>query len=148
MGKRAAAMAPSRTMTIEITHARTGRSMKKRASTAGLLSGFFGFAGVGHKGDRHVHELRLDRDARPHLLQAFDNHALAQVQALRDLPQAVVERPQLDGAGAYLVVLLDDVQDLLALAGIEDALAYHQRPAASAVGPTAACQQASPAARL
>src|ERR1700722_12021133 len=36
MGRRAAAIAPSRTMTMEITQARTGRSMKKRASTAGL----------------------------------------------------------------------------------------------------------------
>src|SRR5262249_12916785 len=32
MGKKPAAMAPSRTMTIEMTNARTGRSMKKRAS--------------------------------------------------------------------------------------------------------------------
>src|SRR5262249_55698266 len=32
MGKKPAAMAPSRMMTIEMTHARTGRSMKKRAS--------------------------------------------------------------------------------------------------------------------
>src|SRR6266853_3648644 len=31
-GRRAAAMAPSRMMTMEITQARTGRSMKKRAS--------------------------------------------------------------------------------------------------------------------
>jgi hypothetical protein len=31
-------MPPSRTMTIEMTHARTGRSMKKRASMTVLQS--------------------------------------------------------------------------------------------------------------
>src|SRR5260370_28530771 len=38
-GRRAAAMAPSRMMTMEITQARTGRSMKKRASMAVLPQG-------------------------------------------------------------------------------------------------------------
>src|ERR1700733_13992659 len=42
MGRKTAAMAPSRMITMDITHARTGRSMKKRASTAGLLSGVEG----------------------------------------------------------------------------------------------------------
>src|SRR5262245_61072068 len=106
-------MAPSRTITMEITHARTGRSIKKRASTAGLLSGFFGLPGVGREQDRHVHELWLDRDARLHLLQAVDDHPLARPQAVGDLPQAVVETSQADGSGGHLVVLVDDVDDLL-----------------------------------
>ena len=37
-------MPPSRTITIEITHARTGRSMKKRASIGWVLQAGFGEA--------------------------------------------------------------------------------------------------------
>src|SRR3954463_7877994 len=119
-----AAMPPSRTMTIEMTHARTGRSMKKRASTAGLPSGRPGPRGVRHRGrDGHVHEVRLDRGARPHLLQAVDDHPLARLQAVGDLPHAVVERPQPDGAVDHRILRVDDVEDLLALVGVEGALA-------------------------
>src|SRR5216684_1136755 len=81
IGRKPAAMAPSRMMTTEITHARTGRSMKKRASTASLLSGLFGLPSVCRERDRHVHELRLDPDARLHQLQAVDDHSLAWLQA-------------------------------------------------------------------
>src|SRR5208282_2853598 len=91
-------MAPSRTITTEITHARTGRSMKKRASTAGPLSEFFGLPGICPDRVRHVHEFRLDRDARPHLLQAVDDHPLARLQAVGDLAQTVMKCPQPDGA--------------------------------------------------
>src|SRR5262249_47489592 len=133
---------PSRTMTIEITHARTGRSMKKRASTASLLSRFFGFPGVGREGDRHVHELRLDRDARPHLLQAVDDHPLARLHAVGDLPQAVMERSEANRAGDHLVVLVDDVEDLLALVSVEGTIADQQRPVASADGHTDASEKA------
>ena len=35
---------------------------------------------------RHVHELRLDGDARPDLLQADDDHPLARLQAVRRSP--------------------------------------------------------------
>src|SRR5512132_2825277 len=93
-GSRLAAMPPSRTMTIEMTHARTGRSMKKRANMTGLLLGFLGLRGgiSGFQGlrrfgwaasggcDRHVHELRLDGDARSDLLQTVHNHLLARPQ--------------------------------------------------------------------
>ena len=75
---------------------------------------------------RHVHELRLDGDARPHLLQAVDDHPLARLQAVGDLPQAVVERPQPDGAGDHLVLLVDDVEDLLALVGVDGAVGDQQ----------------------
>ena len=37
--------------------------------------------------------LRFDRDARPDLLQSVDDDPLAGLQAVGDLPQAVVERP-------------------------------------------------------
>src|SRR6516165_8621447 len=103
MGKKPAAMAPSRMITMEITHASTGRSMKKRASTAGLLSRFFGLARVCGERDRHVHKLRLDRDAWPHLLQAVDDHPLAWPEAVGDFAQAAVKGPQPDRAGDHLV---------------------------------------------
>src|SRR5437660_8960444 len=89
-GSRPAASPPSRTMTIEMTHARTGRSMKKRASTAGLLSGLLGLRGV-HDGRRgHVHEPRLDGGARPDLLKAVDDDPLAGRQAGHDLAEAAL----------------------------------------------------------
>src|SRR5229473_2913522 len=97
-GKKPAAMAPSRMITTEITHARTGRSMKKRASMTVLHKRnpksearnpkrrqpafwSFGFRGLdlfriscfGFRiWLRHVHQLRLHGDARAHLLQAVD----------------------------------------------------------------------------
>src|SRR5690348_9859652 len=99
-------MVPSRTMMIEMTHARTGRSMKNRASTAGLLSGLFGLVGTGRDGDRHVHPFRLDDGARPDLLKAGDDHLLPRLQAIGDLPEAGVQRPQPDGSGDDLVILV------------------------------------------
>src|SRR3954464_12491141 len=86
IGSRPAAMPPSRTMTTEMTHARTGRSMKKRASTAGLLSAGYGLPDGRRGRGRHVHEVRLDRDARPDLLQAGDDDPFARLQAGGDLP--------------------------------------------------------------
>src|SRR5262245_2718359 len=98
-------MPPSRTITTEMTHARTGRSMKKRASTAGLLSGFFGLAGARRGRGRHVHTFRLDGGARPDLLKAGDDHLLPRLQAVGDLPEAGLHRPQPDGTGDDLVLL-------------------------------------------
>src|SRR5437867_3055336 len=102
-------MAPSRTMTIEMTHARTGRSMKKRASTAGLLSALFGLPGVRPGRRRRVHELRLDGGARPDLLKAVDDDLLARLEAVGDLAQTAVTCSQPDGAGDDLVLLVHDV---------------------------------------
>ena len=51
---------------------------------------------------------------------------------LGDLPQAVVERPQPDGAGDHLVLLVDDVENLLALVGVDGAVSDQQ----GAVGST------------
>src|SRR5512135_606078 len=140
-GRRAAAMPPSRTMMTEMTHARTGRSMKNRASTAGPLSGFFGLPGVCRERDRHVHEFRLDRDARPHLLQPVDDHLLARLQAVGDLAQTVMKCSQPDGAGDHLVLLVDNVEDLLALIGVEGALADQQRLVGPANGTPDAGEQ-------
>src|SRR3954470_19656616 len=90
IGSRPAAMPPSRTMTIEMTHARTGRSIKKRASTAGLLSGLLGLGGVRPLGWGHrLDEFRISGDARPYLLQAIDDDSLTRLQTFGDFPQAV-----------------------------------------------------------
>ena len=57
------------------------------------------------------------------LEQAIDDHAFARLHAFHDLPQAVVERPYTDGTGDHLVLVVDDVEDLLALVGVEGAVA-------------------------
>src|SRR5437588_10309725 len=84
IGSSSAAMAPSSTITIEMTHARTGRSMKKRASM--ITSG------------PSFHQLRLHGHTGTHLLQSIDDHALVGSQAADDLPQAVVQHAELDRA--------------------------------------------------
>ncbi len=56
----------------------------------------------------------------------LDDHPLARLQAVGDLAQAVVERPQPDGAGDHLVLLVDDVEDLLALVGVDGAVSDQQ----------------------
>src|SRR5262249_20135008 len=145
-----------------MTHARTGRSMKKRASTASLplenlkseipnpnrqqrVFGSFGFrirdlgfriwdfgfricvwhfdllqvSDFGFRiSDGHVHQLRLDRDARPDLLQAVDDHALTRLEAVVNDAKAVVGRAQADGASDYVVFLVHDVDDLVSLIGV------------------------------
>ena len=73
-----------------------------------------------------MHELRLDDDPRPDLLQAVDDHPLARLQAVLDRPQPVVQRPHADRAGDDLVLVVDDVEDLLALVVVEGAVADQQ----------------------
>src|SRR5262245_63270552 len=111
-------MAPMRTMAREITQARTGRSMKMRASIGG-------FSRARRRG-RHVDELRLDRDPRPDLEQAADDHPVTRRHALLDLPQTVVVSTNPDGTGDHLVPLVDDVDDLLALVVVDGALVDEQ----------------------
>src|ERR1700677_1184650 len=112
-------MAPSSTITTEITHARTGRSMKKRASICGLfvyqwlLTVDLGF----WLSVWHLYRLRLHGDAWPHLLQAVHDHPLARLEACGNLAQAVVERSEANGAGDDLVVMIDNVEGFLALVG-------------------------------
>src|SRR5262249_54032602 len=73
-------------------------------------------------------ELRLDGEARPDVLQAVDDHPLARLQALSNLPQPVVHLAQVNGPGDDLVPILDDVEDLLARVAVEGALADQQGP--------------------
>src|SRR5262249_50655876 len=116
MGKKPAAMAPSRMITTEITHARTGRSMKKRASMIILrserrvVSPRIAIRGLGLVPSLcawHLCQPRFDDDAGPHLLQAVDDDAFARLQAVFNHTQAVVQRPQADGAGDDLVLVVD-----------------------------------------
>src|SRR5262249_60093149 len=99
-----------RTMTREITHAKTGRSMKKRANMLASL--------LPCDRDGHVYQLRLDGNARSDLEQPVDDYPLTRLHAFFDYPQPVVERPQADGTGAHLILVGNDVENLLALIGI------------------------------
>src|SRR5262249_5655043 len=90
----------------------------------------------------HVHEVRLHGDARPHLLQAVDDDPLARCQAVGDLAQTVMERSEPNGARDDLVFLVDNVEDLLALIGVEGAIGDQERPVASADGHTDAGEKA------
>src|SRR5262245_23596895 len=126
-------MAPSRRITMESTHARTGRLMKIRASMTnspspprahperegaaggvvcyglglrrGLLHGRLYIRRSGLRG-RHVYQVWLHGHARPDQLQAVDDHPLARLQAVGDLAPAVVERPKPDGVGHHSVILV------------------------------------------
>src|SRR5262249_25260143 len=106
-------MAPNSTMMIEMTQARTGRSMKKRASMPELLSGDLGRRGVRGQRHRHPHQPGLAGDSRRDLLQAVDDPLLARLQAGSDLPQAVVQRSQPDRARDYFTVAVHHVDNLL-----------------------------------
>src|SRR5438874_2127677 len=111
-------MMPSKTMTIEMTHARTGRSMKKRASMAGLRLGFFRLRGISIRRcgrNRHIHQVRLDRDTGPHQLYPVDDDLLARLQAVLDSPQAIVDWAQPDRSGDDLVILIHDIDNFLSL---------------------------------
>src|SRR5919199_1584160 len=108
IGSRPAAMPPSRTMTIEMTHARTGRSMKKRASTAGLLSGLLGLPGQRLRGrDRHGHQVWLQPGAPAYLLHGVDGPPVG-VALLVGQPQRHGE-PAL--AGRVRLALADQLPD-------------------------------------
>src|SRR5262245_56517107 len=107
IGRLTSASSPIRTMTIEMTQAKTGRSMKNRANTAGLLLrlagelqlGVLGRRGGGLRlGQGHLDEPGGDGDPAPDALDAVHHHLLARLQARQDLAHAVVQPAQLDGA--------------------------------------------------
>src|SRR5262245_11817336 len=112
---------PRTTMMIERTEAKMGRSTKKRVSMGGLLSGGSGFRGLagGDLGHRHGLVVRGDARPRPHRLAALDDDPFAGVQPLLDHAQAVVLLPQGHLASLHLVLVVDDVNDLLALVGLD-----------------------------
>src|SRR5260370_16837343 len=63
---------------------------------------------------RHVHEVRLDSHARPHVLYAVDDHPLSLFQTVRDLPEAVVQGAGPHRADSHLVLLAHALDALLA----------------------------------
>src|SRR5262249_52301864 len=145
-GNRPAEMPPSRRITTESTHARTGRLMKIRASmtnspspprahperegVAGdvvcygsglrrdLLHGRLSIRRSGLRG-RHFTQVCLNGRTRPSQLQTVDDHPLPGFQAVGDLAPAVVECPEPNGAGGYPVVLVHDVDHLLPLVRVQ-----------------------------
>src|SRR4051812_49370150 len=134
IGRENTAARPARAMTIEMTQAKTGRSMKKRANTGCLLSGFRlgaggnrglrvvrsrGGAAAGPRGYRHVHQFRFDDGPGSHPLQAVDDDPLAGLQPVLDGAQPVVDRPQFHGAVDDLVLVTHQVDDLLPLVGLD-----------------------------
>src|SRR5260370_37065511 len=141
-------MAPSMRITIEITHARTGRSMKMRASTlnpstqrkrgqqtaktrgqrellaADLSDLFFclqAFA-VCPADHGHIHNRWRDDHAGPHLLQPLDDDAVAGLQAVGDFAKAVVEAAGAHRARDNFVFVVDDVEDLLTLVVVQSSV--------------------------
>src|SRR4029077_4236370 len=70
-------------------------------------------------GGRHVHECRLNSDARPNLEQAVDNHPLARLQPVFNSPQTIVERARANGTLNDFILIVDDVDDPLPLIVIQ-----------------------------
>ena len=66
--------------------------------------------------------MRLDRETRSNLLQAIDDHSFARLQAVSDLSQAVVNGSDANGASDHFVLVVDEIQNLLTLVGIEGAI--------------------------
>src|SRR5262245_17192051 len=104
---------PRMIVTIESTAAKIGRSMKKRASTSAAPGGGGGRGGRVGRLDGHV--LRRDRDARPHALHARDDHAVVGRQPRAHDAQALVQRPDRDGAALRAPVRAHDPHEALAL---------------------------------
>src|SRR5262249_28220951 len=100
----------------------------KRGPSAFASSGFrqLDLFGISRFGFRiwvwHLYQLRLNDETGPDLLQAVDDHALARLQPLGDFPEPVVESPQPDWARHHFVLLIHDVEDLLALVGVKRAV--------------------------
>src|SRR5689334_6132955 len=104
------ATSPPRTVTMAITIATIGRSIKTREIIA-----------------LQCHEPRIDRHTRPDLLRSFDHHALAGFQAIVDDPHLVDFLADLDGTNADLVVVADNSDLITALQLRHGALRHHQR---------------------
>src|SRR6059058_2514794 len=83
---------PASVITIEITKAKRGRSMKMLEIISWPL------AALGGQG-RLLHDL-----TRPHLLDAVDDHLVAFAQARGDDDVGVEVRPGLDAAHLHLVL--------------------------------------------
>src|SRR5689334_13780390 len=142
MGSWNSAMAPTRKIITDKTAAKIGRSIKKRANfmaapwkfcrgsaPAGALLVTFSFHGS--RGGQHrvtieagIHgdQLRLHDRARMHTLHAVHDHGFAGLQAFLHDAQTVVEPADLHAAIRDLVVLVDHVDELLALVGADGAI--------------------------
>ena len=100
---------PATKMMIDRTAAKIGRSMKNREKFMVVPCYFLAVSGgdfqVGRRlvGAIHRHQLRRDRRARMHALQAVDDDFLARLEALAHHAQAVDDGPSV--TGRYSAVL-------------------------------------------
>src|SRR5262245_61876295 len=105
-----ATLPPTR-MKSAMTHAKMGRSMKKRAMWAAPLAArgrSGGRGGCGRRGRTGLPRHRVHRRAgHHHLLEAVDDHLLAGLQAVGDEPALALGRADLDVALLRLVVGTD-----------------------------------------
>src|SRR4051794_12585628 len=93
MGRPTRAIQPTRMMTMEMTQAKTGRSMKKRASMGcpGRINSSYWSAASGLRHPRHRDRGGLDGSTRADALDALDDDLLLRLDAGLDLAQAVVQ---------------------------------------------------------
>src|ERR1051325_4333485 len=96
---------PASMITIEITHANTGRLAKKRASMSLPC----------------LHLGRMDRHARADLVDAFDDQAVAVLEAARHEPAIADRSLGHDGARLDLIACADDERGRVALGIVRDA---------------------------
>src|SRR4051794_19697316 len=107
MGSPGIATAPRMMMTIAITIAKTGRSMKNFAMWSGPLL----FRG----GGRFLVRRGIDDRPRPHREQAFDDHAVAGLETLFYEPRVANTGAGLHGTHLNLVIRANGVDALQAL---------------------------------
>src|SRR5258708_7658704 len=130
MGRRKSARLPAARMSREMTTAKMGRSMKKRAS---FTSSSFPVAG---RSGRFFHggRSRIDLHARPDALEAIDDHAVAGGETAADHAQAVHDRPERHAAVLNRAVRRDDEDEPLVEIGPHRAVLNQQRPMRALAG--------------
>src|SRR5689334_792629 len=107
IGKDSRAIPPASVMAIDSTEAKIGRSMKKREITGGPSSPSLG---------RRRWCYRFHLHARLHQLHAGDDDALIRLKTvLNDAHAVLLKRAQLDLVILDLVLLIDHVDELVAL---------------------------------
>src|SRR6185312_5584838 len=107
MGRLEAAMPPASMMTMARTQAKTGRSMKNFDKPILFL---------------RFHYLWHHRHVGLHFLQAFDDYAVAGLEAIQHLPVAAHSTPGLEHMQARDVLVVHDKGGGLALLVVADAL--------------------------
>src|SRR5437764_6225449 len=152
IGKKPAPIAPRSMMMIEITQARTGRSIKKRASM-GVTQWVPGLEKIGPSTfnsslsltanarhgalsprrtalyfcSGHLHKLRLDFHSRTNLRHTAHHDALTGLEPLGNLAETVMHRPGLHRPGDDFVFVVHDIDHSLSLVVVQRPLGHEQR---------------------